>query len=90
MRRPARISSIEVHGALHTRRHILDGILNPLVQDGSSTTLSDVLYRLAVAHRKLDRLGASCRLPHLAQPYRLPDIYRIAALTGSRFLISHL
>ncbi|KAK0662567.1 surface antigen-domain-containing protein [Cercophora samala] len=54
---PAAINSIEVHGALNTRRSILDGIFKPLVEgpENSTSTLGETLERVGAATRKLSR-----------------------------------
>ncbi|KAK4145656.1 surface antigen-domain-containing protein [Dichotomopilus funicola] len=54
---PASINSIELHGAVNTRRSLLDHVLNPVVEEAAAqgTTLGQVLDHIGAATKKLAR-----------------------------------
>ncbi|KAI1097391.1 outer membrane protein, OMP85 family [Jackrogersella minutella] len=72
---PVTISSIQIHGAKHTRKSFLDPIFQPLVQDGRNVnyTLGDMLEQVGVAVGKLQNFDIFQPqiLFHLSRPPHL-------------------
>lgn len=53
------LSSIEIHGAKHTRKSFLNPLFEPLVQNSRNAgyTLADLLEQVGGAVEKLQRFG---------------------------------
>lgn len=58
---PVTLSSIQIHGARHTRKSFLDPLFQPLIEDSRNVnyTLAEMLEQMGGAVEKLQKFGTS-------------------------------